>query len=70
MVDGYRDIREPPTRDVEKHDELHVTMADSSVFARRIDAAQRWVSARRSFNPRTVPLIVAECRILLLRRAA
>ena len=59
MVDGYRDIREPLTRDLEKHDELHVTMADSSAFARRIDA-QRWDSAHRSFNPGTVPLIVAE----------
>ena len=63
MADDHRDIGEPLAFYLNKHDELRVTMADSSAFARRIDAAQRWVSARRSFNPGTVPLIVSECRI-------
>ena len=29
VADDYRDIREPLARDLKKHDELHVTMADS-----------------------------------------
>ena len=63
MADDHRDIREPLAFYLKKHDELRVTMADSGGLARRIDAAQRWVSAGRSFNPGTVPLIVPECRI-------
>ena len=41
MADDHRDIREPLAFYLKKHDELRVTMANSSTFARRIDAAQR-----------------------------
>ena len=40
MADDHRVIREPLACYLKKHDELRVTMADNSGFARRIDAAQ------------------------------